>query len=367
MSWFPCSCCKCFPQLEVPVTTVTGATEVSSEWAQRSTGPRCCWIKYFDYDGTPSPILAYQAVYHVRLDSSVDYQWTSNVYGVVMTGNTEFKLEKWIRLKASATPVPDPVTGHYVSVTWSKICGAVCGDDPPTDYWVLEYTQRLDVVLTEEKKAWGATKYVNTQTGVVARTCSFSYDDGKWEGGTEGGTYVTNSSTVPAQEDLWSPTGVTLYSATIEIRRYKLFAVIPVTPTSVDISESEIIPDCKKTLCMVDAPFDGSLAYSEYDEGFCYSVWSIVTDTAMTECFGFMSVGPGNHIENQGGTNASGSPWIEHLLVAPCRPHIYGPGGIFHCSYIEYSNLVFDSVCEDIGAGTFYVAPSMDLVISAAP
>lgn len=362
-----CCCCTCLPEEEVPITTVPGTEETTENWLPDSGG-RCCWTKYFDYTSTPDPFVNYISIEHLRFDGSVDYKFISNFYGIVITGTTEHKYEVWDRFKVVATPLPDLVTGHDVKITWSKVCGTTCGYGAFTDYWVMEYTQRFRIVVTQQRKEWGVYRLVNAAPNPsVPRICAFAYDDGKWYGGTAGGAYVTNSSSVPAQEDIWTVYSISL-PIDIEIRRFKLFTALPTEPTSISIPESDDISECQKTPCMVDEPIDGYEFLYTIDptQGiWCTNTWSLVANAALTPCPGLgISIGPANRIKNQVGDVAEGYQILVHLTNQPCGPH---PLGGSHCWYKEYSNLSAVFSCDRDGDGVFVAAPLVTVVIEPVP
>ncbi len=384
----PC-CCSCMPLEKVPITTIPGTTDGGLPWVQEAGMVRCCWAKWYTYTGARPSSSAYQTVYHERYDGDISWDWYGaewtaycfiaqcNYFVPIAQVRTQYKLERWLRLKMTLTAVVDPVTGKDIKITWSKVCGSSCDGGPAADYWVVEYEQKFTATLQEEQKVWTATQYNYTNLVPACQPtvyyCS-PYYEGKWFGGTFGGTYYDNQSSPPAIEDIWTLNRNIPGSWTVNVKRYKSFDSLPASATLYDILASEIIPLCKQTPCMLDVADDGEITISygaDYPRHYEADLtWSIVTDSTEYFCQAFTACSDGymgfpSSIRDQYGNGTSSVYCIELADAACAAPQpVSGPYGCMYKVYTAVSSVFINDI---YGSGTFTASPPASITVMAAP
>ena len=277
----------------------------------------------------------------------------------VINGSTDYYVDKSYRLKTSITGVNFPGKSYSVSAIWSKVCNKVCEYGIPKDYYVLEVTRRVSVVIEEEMSSFWAISY-NASTISPCQPLACAIDPaelGKWN------SPLGLTTVKPTPVESWGFQR-TVYSGTLEIVRYKLFETIPEDETIYEIAESEEIIPCKQTPCMRDSPLDGALYEYDYPEIELTRTWSIVELTPNVCPFSALVTQSKNRLRDGGGNelNTSGS-LAQNLDAHVC----VGNSAItlMSCQYVRFTGLTLDWDFILNGEGSVLVVPPIIVSVQA--
>lgn len=366
-----CCCCKsCFPKSTIPVISISGATEQTEEWTADPGDIGCCYRKNFTTDGTPE--VSYRNVYKTVLNGVSEYEvWGTDPSGVpptcsyalpffaVITGSTDYYVDLAYRLKISVTGVNFPGKSYSVSAVLSKVCDKVCEGEPPKDYYVLEVTRRVSVVIDEERSSFFAISYnASTTSPCQPLACSIDPADlGKWTS-TLGVTSVK-----PTPVESWDFQR-NVYTGTITIVRYEVFETIPEDELTFEMAESEEIEDCKQTPCMRDSPMDGALYEYDYPEIELTRTWSIVELTPNICPFSAFVTQYKNRLQDGSGNDLNSSLGLAQNLDANV---CVGNSAIalMSCQYVRFTSLALDWDFVINGTGSLLVVPPIVVSIQA--